>query len=136
MPKSSGKLNKTPEMLILRGQDYVACLPARTQRLDLKFFIFLKWMPAQEVLVWTGSERPAKPQSLFGTELTVNMISYSRPGTVTYHTLNLELAGVLRQVTTVIVDCSLASADPKWNSGVTANGFVESAAGSSAAVRG
>lgn len=108
LPKSSGKLNKTPEVLILRGQDYVTCSTGQLQ--ELKFFIYLKWMPAQEVWVWAGpaSPRPEKPGRLFGTQLTVNMKAAGKPGFMVYHQLNIEVGGVVREVTSILVDCSFA----------------------------
>lgn len=107
-PQTMGKLDKTPEVLILRGQDYITCLPRGAEQVKLTFFVHLRWMPAQEVLVWSGDTKPENPARLFGTELTVNMNAHSKKEMLSYHQLNLEVAGRTYDMMTLVADCAFA----------------------------
>jgi hypothetical protein len=78
----------------------------------LTFFVHLKWMPPQRVVFWSGATK-SNPQELFGTSLTIHMNSSGKRGHASYHQLNVEVEGKVRELTTVLVDCTFASAGTK-----------------------
>lgn len=100
MPKSSGKLDKTPEVLILRGQGPTIC--STGTKTKLVFFIHLKWMPAQDVYV---SANGGPETNLHGTSLTVNVNAASPRGMLSYHTLSVRVGSKTDKVTTGVIDC-------------------------------
>jgi hypothetical protein len=124
MPGSSGKLDKTPNVLIVSGQDLVHCVAEGPAR--LYFFIHLRWMPAQEVLAWSGDVKPETPAQLFGTQLTVRMlVTGPPPGVWATHVLTIQVGKQLYRRSTILANCPDVSAEPGWTSSDTANGSVE-----------
>jgi hypothetical protein len=124
MPKSSGKLDKTPNVMISPGQTYVTC--GGTEKTRLVFFIHLRWMPFQEIFVWSGEEKPSEPARMFGKEFTVTLVAPPPPpGSWDYHQLNILVGERTYTVGTILADCQAVSAAPGWNFGDTANGSVE-----------
>lgn len=101
LPKSSGKLDKTPRVNIIRGQAPEVCMVG--EKTPLVYFIKLLWMEPQKV--WIGVNGEPRSLSLFGTELTVNVKALGKPGYATYHELNIEVGEKLYNITTVVLDC-------------------------------
>lgn len=129
-PKSSGKLDKTPEVLLVRGQDYVVCLPERSETAKLVYFLHLKWMPPQEVWTWGGPvDAGVDRQKLFGNALTVNVNARGKRGFLSYHQINFLVGGQTYSFTTIVMDCNGVSVGRAWSFEDIVSGSVEAAAG-------
>jgi hypothetical protein len=115
LPATSGKLDKTPEVLFVRGESEVVCAVPE-EKVTLSFFVFFKWMPPPEqVIVWSGTVDGAAPrQYLKGSpEMTFNLIAKVPVGMMAYHMLNLLVDGKLYTETTILVDCGIQD-DHTW----------------------
>lgn len=126
MPGSRGKIDTTPNVLILRGQDYVVCTKGDVTT-KWTYFVHLRFMPPQEVLVRAYQGEWKK---LFGTSLTVNVSGKGKAGHLSYHQTDIKVGEKVYELTTILMDCSGASAGGSWSSGDTVNGSAEAVAGS------
>jgi len=128
LPKSSGKLDKSPEVLVLRGQSPEICaLPGPVK---LRYFVHLKWMPAQSLWVENHAGGEIKEDELFGQTFTIIVSSKATEGMVNYVETKFRTIGQDFSVVTAVVGCPAASVGSKWTSWDTASGSVEIVAGS------
>ncbi len=103
-PKSSGHVDVSPHVVILRGQDYQLCAnPAKEKSRTLYFFVYLNNMGPRKVTVTTVSG--SKTVEAEG-ELTVKVNAQIVEGYLAYHTTRIEVEGdKAYEMTTVIGRC-------------------------------
>ena len=125
LPKSSGKLDKTPEVLVLRGQNPQVCR-ADQKPFTLYYFIHLRWMPFQKI--WVEDEKGGEVE-LFGKDFTIKVKVRSQAGKWIWYETKFRTEEQGYQVTTLVMDCP-APAGSSWSSSDTVSGFAEAAVGS------
>lgn len=104
MPGSSGKLDKTPRVLILRGQSEVVC------RLDEKpfqllYFIHFNFMGPQSLWVEDTRDGGSREIELSGEDLTIKVSTRARAGSLTYVTTKFRTLQQAYELTTIVADC-------------------------------
>lgn len=101
MPGSSGKLDKTPRVLILRGQSEVVC------RLDEKpfqlfYFIHFNFMGPESL--WVEDIKKGEVE-LWGEHFTLKVTTRATAGSLTYVETKFRTEKQSFSVTTVVADC-------------------------------
>jgi len=101
MPGSSGKLDTTPRVLVLRGQAPEVC---RTDEkpFQLVYFVHLNFMKPQALWV----ENLGKGEvELFGDAFTIRVNTRARLGYLTYVETKFRTAQRSFAITTIVMDC-------------------------------
>lgn len=106
LPPSSGKLDKKPNVLILRGQAPEVCGEAH-KSVNLVYFVHLRWMPFQTLWV----ETPTGDVELFGKEFTIKVKVKVTPGYMTYAHTKFHTEKQAFELTTIVMACSGVSAE-------------------------
>jgi hypothetical protein len=101
MPGSSGKLDKTPRVLILRGQAPEVC---RTDEkpFQLFYFIHLNFMGPQSL--WVEDVKRGELE-LFGEHFTLKVTTKATAGALTYVETKFRTAQQSYSITTRVMDC-------------------------------
>lgn len=131
-PRSSGKLDKTPEVFIQRGQSPQVCRE-NEKDFHLYYFIHLRWMPYQKVWVERadGSE-----VELFGKDFTIKVKARASAGKWTWYQTKFRTEKQSFSVTTLVMDCirpttewSDASVEASLSTSATASSSAGAAGG-------
>ena len=104
LPKSSGHIDSTPNVLIVSGQNWVVCRTADTTRLI--WFIHLRFMPEQEI--W-GSVNGGAEGMLYGTAVTFATVVPSPPGMMGRHLLKIRVGNKTYESITIVTACQLST---------------------------
>ena len=100
-PRSSGKLNKTPEVFIQRGQAPQVCR-VNEEPFHLYYFIHLRWMPFQKL--WIEIE-PNNEVELFGKDFTIKVKTRAVQGKMITIETKFRTEKQSYSVSTLVVDC-------------------------------
>ena len=124
-PRTKGKLDKTPEVFIQRGQTPEVCRTDE-KNFTLYYFIHLRWMPAQRLWVADGNGGEIE---LFGKDFTIRVGARAKAGMMAWFKTEFRTEKQSYYVTTLVVDCT-APAGNSWTSSGTTNGFAAPVVGS------
>jgi len=100
LPGPSGKLDKTPEVLILRGQAPEVCR-SNEETFWLYYFVVLRNMPVQELFVEDGDSE----KRLYGQHFTIKARARGHIGKLAYTETKFRLNHKSYDITTVIYMC-------------------------------
>lgn len=104
LPQSSGQLDRTPDVLIARGESDVVC--GKGDSTELHFFVTLRWMPAQQIIAWTGRvDSNSQRAYMYGSTVSLTVNARGVPASAAYHQVNFLVGGRTYSVTTIVLDC-------------------------------